>query len=289
MKLILIATLLFHTLVVSASVNMVDIPVDIFFPNSRQNFDSIFINNENELKDAVLTVYNKGEIGHEFSKAYDKNATFEKYFAYYKTNYNLLDINNDGVLELIFNGSISTSEEKELFEIFALDANKQYSSIYNEDGKLTAYQIHPNNHSIILYLHKYPCCNNSSHNLYTIRYLNGKIKFKDKFFVGRDDPSMVGPFFPKSTEYPSEFSILQDTVVVYWSPEIVEKGAWMPRTETNKIISYATNSVFKPLFTESDWTFVLMYSAPILESSRMINAANFSNRPIYGWVKDLKQ
>lgn len=265
----------------AGSISLVDIPSHVFVNNGKTNFDSIF--QRDKVESLVQELFNQQTLYHDYTLEIQPNSNFKTYWSVFEKRWNVIDLDNDGIPELIMQGQTSTLDEKEYVEIYK-KTNEGWIKIHGEVGRLLAYKIHPNTKKIILYQHRYPCCYSASHNIITIRLIREKIITKSRFFVGRDHGDMVGPFYPDSVNYPSSFKQLNEKTLLRWSPEVVEKNAFTNYSETNAIIHYEKGAFYKLLYTKDNWSFVLMYSGIVNEQAIVINAGNFVNKPVYGWI-----
>ena len=257
------------------------IPESFFVNNAKTDFETIFIKNNEELLKGVKQLFNDDLLNHDLTKAFDIEATFEKYWVKYEKSWHLLDLNNDGVFELFFNNSDADIEHLS-FEIFKINKEK-YQAIYFQVGKLIGYKIHPNTKEIILFRHQFPCCTNLSHNVDMIRLLNGKISLRKKFFVARPD-EMKTKLFPKSVSYSKEYFFFKKDEKVRWSAEIITKDATR-MTEENIISNYPKGTAYRVLAVEKGWKYVLILGEPSKDLNKIINPANFIYTHVFGWVK----
>ena len=274
--------LIISTYCIGKTTSLTDIPFHIFFPNGKSDFNKIFIHHN--IKEEVEKIYNQSILFHEYTKEIQPNSNFNVYWSVYENQWNAVDLDQNGINELIFNGLTSYQDEKEYLEIYQISDGK-YSQIYAEIGKLLAYEIHPNTKEIILHHHRYPCCNSASHNLITIRLLNKKIFFKDKFFVGRDHGDMKGPFYPDSIILTNHFEILTSPVSIHWSPEEINHNAFTGISENNILAFFESGGIFQILNITNDWYFVLLHSGILSRPTPLLNPSNFKNKSIYGWLK----
>lgn len=283
MRLFLFITLILTTFSTRAnSISLVDVPVDVFVNKGKTNFDSIFY--KTEIESMVKELFEEGILYHDYTLEIHPNSNFKTYWSVFKDKWNLVDLNNDGNGELIMQGLTTVFDEKEFIEIYKkLDG--KWTKIHGEVGRLLAYKIHPNTKKIILYQHRYPCCNSASHNIITVRMIRNKIVSTSRFFVGRDNGDMVGPFYPDTVNYRAAFLQLKKKTLLRWSPEVVNKNAFRGYSETNAIIHFDKGAYYKILHNGDKWHFVLMYSGIINEQAIVINALNFVNKPIYGWIE----
>jgi hypothetical protein len=256
-------------------------PESFFINNAKTDFESIFIKNSDELQKSVNQLFDSDLLNHDLTKAYDLEAKFDKYWAKYESSWHLLDLNNDGVFELLFNNS-SNEPEHLSFELFKKE-NQKYEAIYFQIGKLVGYKIHPNTKEVILFRHQYPCCTNLSHNVDMIRYLNGKITLRKKFFVARPD-EMKTKLFPKKVSYTKEYLFLSKDEKVRWSAEVITKNATRMSQE-NIISKYPKGTPYRVLAVEKGWKYVLICGEPSKDLNKIINPANFIYTHVFGWVK----
>ena len=283
MRLFMFITLILSTFSTSAnSISLVDVPVDVFVNKGKTNFDSIFY--KTEIESLVKELFEEGILYHDYTLEVHPNSNFKTYWSVFKDKWNLVDLNNDGNGELIMQGLTTVFDEKEFVEIYnKLDG--KWTKIHGEVGRLLAYKIHPNTKKIILYQHRYPCCNSASHTIITLRMIRNKIITSSRFFVGRDSGDMVGPFYPDSVNYGFAFLQLKKNTLLRWSPEVVSKNAFRGYSETNAIVHFDKGAYYKILYNGDKWHFVLMYSGIVDEKAVVINALNFVNKPVYGWIE----
>lgn len=263
------------------TITLVDIPSTVFVNKGKTNFDSI-LHREN-IKEKVEELFNQKILYHDYTLEVHPNSNFKTYWSVFQNKWSTIDLNNDGNHEMILQGHISAFDEKEYIEIYK-QAPSGWEKIHGEVGRLLAYKVHPNTKKLVLYQHRYPCCNSASHNIITVRLVNEKIMTQSRFFVGRDSGDMVGPFFPDSVIYSSSFLQLNEKTLLRWSPAVVEQDAFTNYSETNVIIHYEKGAYYKLLYKKDDWAFVLMYSGIVNEPAVVINPANFINKPVYGWI-----
>lgn len=282
-KLLLVLSV-FITTYVGAEVEMTRVDPRLFIFQPKTNFDSITLSNEALKSKMIEYLFVNDLIDHQGTKAYNPGAQFVSYYKQYKDLYKLMDLNRDGIPELLFNGYVSETDDREHVEIWGSKNGAVYR-IYRDIGHLLAYKIHPNTHEILLYHHQYPCCVNASHNLNRLRLIGEKMQLVKRYFLGRDK-DMVGPFFPKKSLFTGKFRALKKKTPVYWSPAIVEKHAWKQRSASNRIAHYDSLTVYTILASEKKWQFVLMKGAPTEEKNLVINPKNFKDTWIYCWIRE---
>lgn len=267
-----------------ASVSMTRVDPRIFIHDPQTDFDAISTTNEALKMKMVEYLFEQDMLDHLGTKAYDSNADFTKYYKQFGPLYRLVDLNRDAIPELLFNGYVAADDDKEYLEIY-ISEKGTVQRVFREVGHLLAYKIHPNTREVLLFHHQYPCCENASHNLNRLRLVGTKIVELKRYFLGRDH-GMVGPFFPKKSVFTGVNKRFKEKTVVYWSPAVVTANAWPGRTAENKVATYDSASVYVVLAREKKWQFVLVKNAPLMERSRVINPANFTNMWIYGWIRE---
>ena len=265
-----------------ASVTMTRVDPALFIANPETDLDKVTVTNEALKKSMVNYLFDADLLDHVGTKAYDTQAVFNNYYTQFSALYRLIDLNNDGLPELIFNGFVSSDDDKEYLEIYGTKKGV-VTRLFKEIGHVLAYKIQPNTKEVMLYHHQYPCCENASHNLNRLRLIGNELQLQKRYFIGRDS-GMVGPFFPKKAQFTSENKRFSKTTKLYWSPAIVTTDAWPRRSQTNVIASYAASSVYTVLAQTKSWSFVLVKSAPMITPNNVINPANFLQTWIYGWV-----
>jgi len=265
----------------ASTLSLVDVPANVFVNKGKTNLDSIF--HRTGVESAVQEVFNQRILYHDYTLEINPNSNFETYWSVFENRWNFVDLNNDGTYELIMQGQNTNLDEKEFVEMYKKSTNG-WEKIHSEVGRLLAYKIHPNTQKIILYQHRYPCCKSASHTIIAVRLLRDKIYTTSRFFVGRDNGDMVGPFYPDSVQYTSSFKLLKNKTLLRWSPKVVEENAFLGYSATNAIIHYDEGAIYKSLYSKDNWSFVLMYSGIVTEQAVVINPANFQFKPVYGWI-----
>ncbi len=267
-----------------AYVEMTRVNASLFIPNPETDFAKIQIQNEALKAKMVQFLFDNDMLDHIGTKAYDPEALFVNYYKQFSALYQLIDLNNDKVPELVFNGYMTEEREKEQLQIFTT-VKGVLVSVYNEMGHLMAYKIHPNTKEILLYHHQYPCCENASHNLNRLRLVNNKMTLIKRYFLGRDH-GMLGKFFPEKSTFSGKFHQTKKKIALYWSQEEINQAAWPRRSEKNIIAMYPDSVAYSVLAEKGKWRFVIMHGAPVVEENRIINPSNFTETWIYGWIKD---
>lgn len=265
-----------------ASVTMTRVDPTLFIANPETDLDKVTVTNDALKRSMVKYLFDADLLDHVGTKAYDTQAVFDTYYKQFSALYRLIDLNNDGLPELIFNGFVSSDDDKEYLEIYGTKKGV-VTRLFKEIGHVLAYKIQPNTKEVLLYHHQYPCCENASHNLNRLRLIGNELQLQKRYFIGRDS-GMVGPFFPKKAQFTSENKRFSITTKLYWSPAIVTTDAWPRRSQTNVIASYAASSIYTVLAQTKSWSFVLVKSPPIIAPNVVINPANFLQTWIYGWV-----
>ena len=262
------------------SPSLVDIPSDVFVNNAKTNIQEILIDDDG-IKSEVKFLFENQALYHELTGS---DSSFERYWEAFKSNWHKVKFRENDTPLLLFMGLSSFSDEREFLELY--DPSKPESSkLYAEAGRLIGYKVHPRTKELILFSHKYPCCKSASHNIYTIRYLSGKIISTDRFFVGRDSGDMAGEFFPDTAEHTASYLQLEEQKLLRWSPSIIRANAFLQRANTNAIIHYEKGAVYKQLYEIDGWAYVLFFSGIAEEKSNVINYMNFKNKGVYGWFK----
>jgi hypothetical protein len=282
MKRIVFWGLMLIPFIISAqnSPSLVDIPTNVFINNAKEDIEDILIADDN-IKKEVMHLFENQFLYHELTES---TSSFERYWEAFKSNWHKVKFRKNDTPLLLFMGLSSFSDEREFLEIYD-PSNLESPKLYAEAGRLIAYKTHPRTKELILFSHKYPCCKSASHNIYTIRYLSGKIISKDRFFVGRDSGDMAGDFFPDSVTHNANYHKLEERKLLRWSPSIITTNAFLQRAETNAIIYYEKGAIYKRLIELDGWTYVIMFSGIAQEKSSVINYMNFKNKGVYGWLK----
>ena len=272
----------FITLFSFSKVDMPRVSAAIFVNGGLTDFSILFKSTDSELKTKVQVLFDEDCLDHPFSKAYDENATFQNYWQSNEKLWHSLDINKDGVNELIFQSELN-SNESESIEIYSLKS-KKYKLIFGDSGHLLAYKIHPNTKEIILFHHKYPCCSASSHNINMVRLVGGEIILRKKYFVARKE-GMKGDFFPQKVRYTPKYYALNRNTVVRWSPEIIDKKA-SDAFSSNSIATYPTGVQYRVLAEEKGWKYVLLCGIPLKKEAGkgIISAENFTDTHVFAWL-----
>lgn len=264
-------------------VEMTRVDAKVFIANPETDFTKIQVKNEALKAKMVEFLFDNDLVDHAGTKAYNTSALFVNYYKQFAPLYQLIDLNNDQVPELIFNGYNGEDKEREQLQIFTT-IKGELVSVYNEMGHLMAYKIHPNTKEVLFYHHQYPCCENASHNLNRLRLVNNKMTLIKRYFLGRDH-GMLGRFFPEKSSFTGKFYQTKSMVTLRWSPEEIKQAAWPKRTEQNIIANYPDSTTYSVLAEKGKWRFVIMHGSPVMEPNRVINPSNFTQTWIYGWVK----
>lgn len=261
--------------------SLVNIPQEVFVNKGKTNFDSILFKAPSIIN-KVHDLYNYTELAHDFTTSTNE---FTNYWNRFQNQWYYIQFDKGGDTLLLFMGLRESSDEREYVEIYDLKKEKFNRQIFNSVGKLVAYKVQPFTQEIILFVHEYPCCRSASHNIHTIRRINGDIHTSNRFFIGRDSGDMVGPFFPEKVKFTPEYHILTQKTEVRWSPAVVEKDAYLNWSSSNFIIHYNEGAVYKTLYNHDGWQFVLLFSGIAEEQSLVINYTNFKYKGVYGWIK----
>lgn len=277
---LLIFLLTSHLSFSQSTTSLVRVPSDVFVNNGKTTFDSILFSNK-DIEKQVEKLFNREILSHDLTFGDTK---FAHYWEVFSNQWFWVKLKPNRPPFLLFKGIVSLLDEKEYIELY--DVNKSEDSlIYTSSGNLLAYKEHPFTKEIILYIHEYPCCQSASHNIIQVRYANGEIRAKERFFVGRDTGDMVGPFYPDSVQQPKDYKQLTSKTTLRWSPAIVNSNAFIGRAKSNVIIHYDEGSIYKVLHENEGWQFVVMFNGITKEQSSVLNYTNFINRPVYGWIK----
>gem|GEM_PF-2258938 len=256
---------------------LIDIPHEVFVNDGRDDFEEI-LSSSTELKIDVKRLFAAGVLRHDLV-----DGKFSRYWEAFNGNWNYIHFKANQPPLLLFTGISYFSDEREYVYIYDLEKEKE---LFVSVGSLLAFKEHPFTSEHVVFVHKYPCCKSASHHIITLRLLEQQIRTHNRFFVGRDEGDMVGPFFPDSVNYPASYEQLEEKTMLYWSPKIVDKNAFLARSHKNTIISYEEGSLYKTLYTDNSWKFVIMYSGITKEKSPVLHYSNFSYRPVYGWMKN---
>lgn len=261
------------------------VDVKLFIHQPQEDFSKIIIADEAKKEQLVRYLFDHDLINHQGTRAFAIDAQFAPYYAAFKDLYRLIDLNNDGNPEIIFEGLVSTDDEKEHVEIYTVKKGIP-TRIYDEIGHFPAYKIHPNTGEVLLFQHQYPCCLNASHMIMRLRLVQGKIQAVKRYFVAREAGDMKGKFFPAKTTFTGKLATTKKSVDLRWSPGIITENAWKQRTQENRIASYPKGAKYQILAREKGWMYVRMQTAPEQETgNKVINTANFEETAIYGWLK----
>jgi len=267
-------------------VEMTRVDAKVFIADPETDFTKVRVQNETLKAKMVAFLFSNDLIDHIGTKAYDPSALFVNYYKQFGPLYQLIDLNNDLVPELIFNGYPTEEKEKEQLQIFTT-IKGELVSVYNEIGHLLAYKIHPNTKEVLLYHHQYPCCGNASHNLNRLRLVNNKVMLIKRYFLGRDT-GMLGKFFPEKSTFSGKFYVTKSKTELRWSPEEINQAAWPMRSENNVIANYPDSTTYSVLAEKGKWRFVIMHGIPVREENWVINPSNFSDTWIYGWIRRIE-
>ncbi len=287
MKILSICSILLFCSSIWAKPSMKEIPV-LNFVNGGETDVSQVLESSEEIKAIVFSILKNNLTFHEANALGNfSDADFDDYWNKVQSFWHFVTFQSSGEKVLIFNGKAFESDSKEALEIFKINnkSDREARKIYSEEGELVAFKRHPRTKELLLFLHSYPCCQSASHSIIEIRFIQSTIKTRDKFFLGRNNGDMVGPFFPDSLDYPKENKQLTSENILRWSPAVVDTLAFEGRTDANTIIKFTEGSFYKQLYTTADgWNFVLILNGiDMNDQSMVLHPSNFKNRPIYGW------
>jgi hypothetical protein len=274
-------------LVSFASVDMTRIPVGLFIPDPQTDLDRITVKNEALKRRLVRYLFDHDLLNHEHTRAFSLDAQFDTYFKVAAASYRLIDMDRDDIPELVFDGYVSKDDEKEHVEIYRTK-NGVPEKIYDDIGHIAAYKLQPNTKEILLFHHRYPCCQNASHNLNRLRLVGGKMQLVKRYFAAREAGDMKGKFFPEKTTFNAKFRETKKDLTLRWSGSVITQNAWTMRTPENIVARYDKGAVYKVLAEENNWYFVLVHASPKQEQNKVINPANFVDTWIYGWIDKRK-
>lgn len=244
-----------------------------------------FQSDTQEMAANVKELFEADMLDHEGSKAFDSQASFENYWRRYRPYWYRLDVDRDGVFELIFSGPAIKSDEKEYFHLFVRQKGK-WVNPYWEDGHFAGYQVHPRTAEIILIHHNYPCCYNASHQIVKVRLLAGKIHQNKKLLLANDQ-LMKGTFFPDKADFKRKTEQLQKETPLLWSNAIIPTDAYRPG-ESNLITVFPKFSRYRVLAQEGQWYYVEFLDAPPEKRySKVINPDNLRNVHLVGWIQTI--
>ena len=261
---------------------LVYIPYKVFVNGGAINFNRILYQ-EDSIKIKVKTLYANNELyGFDFLLPTND---FTAYWKRFKDQWFYVKFRKDSPPLLLFKGLKNKDDEREYVEVYDLLRKKNHCLLFSSVGNLLAYKFQPFTGGLLLFVHKYPCCRSASHNIYTIRELNGDLQYTSRFFVGRDIGDMVGPFFPEEADFNSQYHELTEKTELRWSPAVVNKDAFLDWTDSNLIIHYNKGALYKILHDNGEWQFVLFLNGIAEEQSMMLNYTNFKNSGVYGWIK----
>lgn len=267
-----------------ASVDMTRVNAALFIHEPQTDLSAVETKDEALKEKWVRSLFDADKLNHELSKAYATDADFGTYYKTFAARYRLIDLNRDGQPELLFEGMVSTEDDREHVEIYRSEKGS-LKKIYDELGHILAYKIQPNTQEVLLFHHQYPCCLNASHNLNRLRLVNGELQAVKRYFLGRNAGDMRGKFFPDAVKFTGKYRETTKTVELRWSGSIIKKDAWVRRAPENVIARYEKGSVYTILGEENGWHFVLMHAAPIQETSVVVNTANLKETAVYGWIR----
>lgn len=267
-----------------SNADMPRIPASIFVNGGQTDFSILFKSIDKELKNKVQLLFDEDRLDHSLSKAYDVEAVFDRYWKENEKLWHSLDVNKDGVNELIYLSILSETNESESFEIYSLKDEK-YRLIFGDSGHLLAYKIHPNTKEIILFHHKYPCCSSASHNINMIRLVGGQIVLRKKYFIAKNE-GMKGIFFPKKVNYTSDYFYLNTNTTLRWSSGVIDEKA-SDVFNDNIIAIYPKGTPYRILAEENGWKYVLFCGVPSKKESNIgiITPENFSEIHVFGWIE----
>ena len=252
--------------------------------NLQTQVDSIYLASPEKEK-IIKDLYEQKIINHFLEDEERKN--FPKYYDLYAKYWHLVDLNQDGKPELLFQGKYEFTDDRAYTEIYTKEV-ENYQLNYVEIGALIGFKINPFSNEIVLFTHEYPCCESYTHNLTQLRFIGGEIKAKKKFFIARDKGDMKGKFFPDSLSFKSTYEFTTTVTTIYWSDSPILTDAFtggFRRLENNIICRFPKNTSYKPLAETETALYVLITGNPKVETGLPINPSNLEMLPIYGWIQ----
>jgi hypothetical protein len=280
----ILSIVVFLPVLAFASVDMTRVDASLFIHEPQTDLSAVETRDDVLKKKMVLLLFDADRLNHELSKAYATDASFEAYYDVFGGRYRLIDLNHDKTPELVFEGFVAASDDREHVEIYSY-AKGALKKIYDELGHILAYKIQPNTQEILLFHHQYPCCLNASHNLNRLRFVNGELQSVKRYFLGRNAGDMRGKLFPDKVTFTGKYRQTTKSVELRWSGSVIEKDAWVRRASENIIARYEKGSVYTVLGEENGWYFVLMHADPVQEQSKVVNTANLKEMAVYGWIR----
>ncbi|MBU2018140.1 MAG: hypothetical protein KJ941_00725 [Bacteroidetes bacterium] len=241
----------------------------------------VFQKKEKKIQAAVKGIFDLNQLDHEFSKAYDKNASFEVYWKNFSKYWFCLDMDADKIDEIIFSGPANSQEAKEYFQLYRL-VKGEYKQLFWDDGHFAGFLKHPNTKELLVVHHRYPCCYNASHNINKIRLVNGELQFDKRLLLARDTGMKGTSFFPNVARFDAKVYLLKKETPLYWSSEIIEKDAFS-YSPTNQITQFPAGTSYQVINKKGNWNYVMVLDAPPNLPSRIINPANLSDTKLMGW------
>lgn len=242
---------------------------------------SVFQKKQKKIKPLVQALFVSDKLDHEFSKAYDISATFEKYWSKMGQKWFLVDLDGNKVDELIFSGAIVQTDPKEYIQIY-IKSNSTYKQVFWDDGHFAGFVKHPNTKEIILVHHRYPCCYSASHNINKMRLVQGEFKMDKRLLLARDQGMKGSQFFPKKSTFESKIQLLKKEMPLYWSAEVIDSGAFA-YSEKNQVSVFPAGTSYQVLSRNGRWVYVMVLDAPPNLPSNIINPANLTETKLMGW------
>jgi hypothetical protein len=241
----------------------------------------VFQKKKKRLAILVKDLFDRDLLDHEYSKAFDKNASFDIYWKNFSKHWYCLDMNADNINEIIFSGPASSQEEKEYFQLYKL-VKGEYKQFFWDEGHFSGFLKHPHTKELIVVYHRYPCCYNASHNINKLRLVNGELQFDKRFLLARDKGMKGTTFFPEVAKFEAKVHTLKKDTPLHWSAEIIEKDAFS-YSATNQITIFPVGTSYQVLSTKGNWTYVMVFDPPPNLPSRIINPANLLDTKLMGW------
>lgn len=271
----------------SATSVMPVIPQAIFINGGHQSFKDI-INNDRDISIFVKQLYHTDQLPHKSALYYKNAPDFSIYWKSYSAYWSAIKLQpNSEQIELIFNCKLFQEDSKQTFELYSINTDNfnPQSPLFRGEGVLLAYKTSPNTGEIVLYIHDYPCCNSAGHNIVLLRVIEGVCKARKRFFVARDRDDIKGPFFPEIVNFPEKIHQLKEPKELLWSPEKVEKNAFIGQSDKNLIGQFRKGSYYYVLNQwDKSWQYVLLLNGINDEPSAVLNPVNFKNRPVFGFI-----
>jgi hypothetical protein len=105
---------------------LTDVPSRVFVNGGQTDFDAIY--DQENLAEDVEQLFNRGVLFHDYTLEIHPTSNFQTYWSVFQKRWFAVDLNQDGIKELLMIGKVTAMEEKEYLEVWVKDASGNYKN-----------------------------------------------------------------------------------------------------------------------------------------------------------------